>query len=39
MYLVDHIYGEEVAKGIGQGPIIPWPPQAGTMPALVVGAE
>ncbi len=39
MYLVDHIYGEEVAKGIGQGLIIPWPPQAGTMPALVVGTQ
>jgi transcriptional regulator GlxA family with amidase domain len=39
MYLVDHIYGEEVTKGIGQGLIIPWPPQAGTMPALVVREE
>ncbi len=39
MYLVDHIYGEEVAKGIGQGLIIPWPPHAGTMPALIVGDQ
>ncbi len=36
MYLADHLYGEQAAKGIGGGLIIAWPPAAGTMPALVV---
>jgi transcriptional regulator GlxA family with amidase domain len=36
MYLVDHLYGERAAQGIGQGLIIDWPPTAGRMPALVV---
>jgi len=26
MYLVDHLYGKEVARGVGRGLIIPWPP-------------
>ena len=26
MHLVDRLYGPEVAKGIGQGLLIPWPP-------------
>lgn len=26
MYLVDHLYGENVARGVGRGLIIPWPP-------------
>ncbi len=26
MYLVDHLYGEEVARGVGRGMVIPWPP-------------
>ena len=26
MYLVDHLYGEKVAKGVGGGLIIDWPP-------------
>ena len=26
MYLVDHLYGEEVARGVGRGLVIPWPP-------------
>jgi len=26
MYLVDLLYGEEVAQGVGRGLIIPWPP-------------
>ncbi len=26
MYLVDHIYGEDVARGVGRGMVIPWPP-------------
>ena len=25
MYLVDHLYGEQVAQGVGRGLIIPWP--------------
>ncbi len=36
MYLADLLYGEKVAQGIGRGLLIPWPPAAGTMPALVV---
>jgi transcriptional regulator GlxA family with amidase domain len=36
MYLVDHLYGERVAQGVGQGLIIDWPPAAERMPALVV---
>ncbi|MDX1389412.1 MAG: DJ-1/PfpI family protein, partial [Acidobacteriota bacterium] len=27
MHLVDLLYGEEVAAGVGRGLIIPWPPQ------------
>ncbi len=34
MYLVDHLYGEEVARGVGRGLIIDWPPA--DMPAQVV---
>jgi transcriptional regulator GlxA family with amidase domain len=26
MYLVDLLYGEEVARGVGRGLLIPWPP-------------
>ena len=36
MYLTDHLYGPEVTKGVGRGMVIPWPPKAGTMPAVVV---
>jgi transcriptional regulator GlxA family with amidase domain len=36
MYLVDHLYGERVAQGVGGGLIIAWPPSAEAMPALVV---
>ena len=39
MYLVDHLYGEEVAAGVGRGLLIPWPPAPGTMPARVVPAD
>jgi transcriptional regulator GlxA family with amidase domain len=35
MYLVDLLFGEEVAKGIGQGLLIPWPPTGGARPAYV----
>lgn len=34
MYLVDHLFGEEVARGVGRGLIIDWPPAK--LPALVV---
>ena len=36
MYLVDHLYGEEVARRVGRGLIIDWPPAAADMPARVV---
>lgn len=31
MYLVDKLYGQKVAQGIGQGLLIPWPPDPDTM--------
>ena len=34
--LVDHLYGEAVARGVGRGLIIPWPPNMAQMPARVV---
>lgn len=34
MFLVDRLYGEEVATGIGKGLILPWPAPDGTMPYL-----
>ncbi len=36
MYLVDHLYGEQVARRIGTGLIIDWPPTAAQMSALIV---
>ena len=36
MYLVDHLYGEKVATGVGRGLIIDWPPDYGRMPAVIV---
>ncbi len=33
MYLIEHLYGVEVARGVGRGLIIEWPPSA--MPHLV----
>lgn len=27
IHLVDHLYGEKVARGVGRGLIIPWPPE------------
>jgi transcriptional regulator GlxA family with amidase domain len=36
MYLVDHLYGEQVARGVGGGLIIDWPPDPAAMPAIVV---
>lgn len=35
MYLVDKLYGEQVAAGIGGGLLIPWPPEDGSVPYLV----
>ncbi len=35
MYLVDHLYGEQVARGVGRGLIIPWPPPP-TLRAVVI---
>jgi len=36
MYLVDHIFGEKVARGVGRGLIIPWPPLPNTVPATII---
>ena len=38
LYLVDHLFGEEVAKGVAKGLVLPWPPDAEEppLPALVV---
>lgn len=35
MYLVDHLFGEEVAAGVGRGLLIPWPPPPGERPAII----
>lgn len=35
MYLVDKLYGQKVAQGIGRGLLIPWPPDLDTMPRAV----
>jgi transcriptional regulator GlxA family with amidase domain len=39
MYLVDHIYGEAVARGVGGGLVITWPPVAGTMLYVKIEGE
>ena len=38
LYLVDHLYGEEVAKAVAKGLVLPWPPggEEAPLPALVV---
>jgi transcriptional regulator GlxA family with amidase domain len=36
MYLVDHLYGEQVARGVGRGLVIDWPPTPGKLPFAVV---
>jgi transcriptional regulator GlxA family with amidase domain len=36
MYLVDKLYGQKVAQGIGKGLLIPWPPDPDAMPARSV---
>lgn len=35
MYLVDLLYGEEVARGVGHGLLIDWPPKPGRAPRYV----
>ena len=39
MYLVDHLYGEEVAFRVGRGLVIPWPPVATRIEGLVIQPE
>lgn len=39
MYLVDHLYGEKVAQGVGRGLIIDWPPAPGRLRAEVVESD
>jgi putative intracellular protease/amidase len=36
MYLVDHLYGEEVAQGVGRGLLLEWPPDPDRTPGFVV---
>ena len=36
LYLVDHLFGEEVARGVAEGLVLPWPPAAEVLPALVI---
>ena len=36
LYLVDHLYGTKVARGVADGLVIPWPPTAASMPATVI---
>lgn len=35
MYLVDLLYGERVARGVGGGLLLPWPPSPRAMPTVV----
>ncbi|MFL6199396.1 MAG: DJ-1/PfpI family protein [Thermoanaerobaculia bacterium] len=36
MHLVDRLYGQQVAEGIGKGLLVPWPPDPRTMSAWIV---
>jgi transcriptional regulator GlxA family with amidase domain len=36
MYLIDHLFGQQVAAGVGGGLLIPWPPPPGSRPAAIV---
>jgi transcriptional regulator GlxA family with amidase domain len=36
MHLVDHLYGEKVARGVARGMVIPWPPEKGSLAARIV---
>ncbi len=38
MYLVDHLYGEPAARGVGGGLLLDWPPKNGAMAAIVLGS-
>jgi transcriptional regulator GlxA family with amidase domain len=35
MYLVDLLFGEKVASGVGGGLLIPWPPEPGDRPPVI----
>lgn len=37
MYLIDHLFGEEVTRGVGRGLIIPWPADAEQVPRHIAG--
>jgi transcriptional regulator GlxA family with amidase domain len=39
MHLVDHLWGEQVAAGVGRGMVIPWPPAPGAPPFVVESRE
>ena len=39
MYLVDHLFGEDVTVGVGRGLILPWPADPELVPRVVVGAD
>ncbi len=36
LYFVDHLYGEDVARGVAQGMVLPWPPTSEPFRALIV---
>ena len=36
MHLIDYLYGEQVAAGVGQGMVIRWPPPPGQAPPSVI---
>lgn len=36
MHLVDRLYGQQVAEGIGKGLLVPWPPDPRTMSAWII---
>jgi transcriptional regulator GlxA family with amidase domain len=36
LYLVDHLYGEAVARGVGRGLVLPWPPEPSALEPRVV---
>ncbi|MCZ6507508.1 MAG: hypothetical protein O7A04_05600, partial [Acidobacteria bacterium] len=35
MYLVDYLFGQQVAAGVGRGLLIPWPPAPDDRPVIV----
>ncbi|MBZ0115096.1 MAG: DJ-1/PfpI family protein [Thermoanaerobaculia bacterium] len=36
LYFVDHLFGEEVARGVAEGMVLPWPPASEPFRALIV---